>query len=101
MGVCGIQGVCLGNKGIRFEHEVKNMYKDDGYRVIRASASHGDFDLIVWCRLHEIHIACQINGFSSKEFEKWGNYKELPAGSIIRLHWKEGKDHQYWEIKVK
>lgn len=46
--------------GRRFEYEVMKDLRNSGYKVIRASGSHGEFDIIAYKPKSALFIQCKV-----------------------------------------
>lgn len=89
-------------QGARFEREVMKEYEQCGWHVIRASGSHGFFDLVAIPPFKEgfIHlIQCKVSKSEDvaerlcQKFKKaspWpkGNYVQLLKAKVLRKHVK-------------
>jgi len=74
--------------GRRLEYQVRNFFKSAGFSTIRASGSHGEWDIIaVDDSTRTIYLVqCKRN----KKFQYWnGGYyrvKKMVVGNIKQLH---------------
>lgn len=47
-------------KGVRFEREIIQLFKDAGYQTARTAGSHSPFDVIVWKETEENKKICFV-----------------------------------------
>ena len=67
-------------RGVRFERQLMADFKKEGYNVIRASGSHGLFDIVAFHfdNRHIRFIQCKVK----KDKKKYGNV----INTEFRLH---------------
>lgn len=84
-------------KGVRFERERKQYYENLGYCVIRASGSHGKFDLVVIDDARGIVtlIQCKVTSDVGVARRLLDSFRSNPPLTLMK------NIHQTLEIKVK
>ena len=83
--------------GRRMEYERKYHYESLGQSVIRASGSHGEWDLVAkdWSRGIVTHIQCKLVSTEAAATRLLARFREAPP------HIPQPNCHQRLEVKIK
>ena len=76
--------------GVRFEHEVKDHYENNGYIVVRAAGSHSYFDLVCIRRQDYIEhpvLLLQLKRYSGSPPKPPQEFKDLSISSSCLKVW--------------
>lgn len=92
--------------GRRWEYKVKDQWEKDGYVVIRASGSHGDFDLVAF-NPHLVDmpyfIQCKRTRSESEGMrllKEWREHPPFPPGRVGFKQVLEVVVHRKWHERV-
>jgi len=86
-------------RGVAFEREVAEHYRNKGAVVVRAAGSHSPFDLVV-LHPYEMPIVIQCKRYSKYKAYPDNEYKNLRVNGAIKIWASKKKGERKFELEV-
>jgi len=74
-------------RGRAREYRSQLLLETAGYRTIRASGSHGDFDIVAYSRMGVLFIQCKLDTPITTMEREQLQLVELPPGCLKLVHY--------------